>query len=99
MVQATGFQRAKRLRAADIDDVREMCFAYHSSRPHRPIFRVRRAPDIETMERAICGAASASHILKPVVLRTYFAQDCSDALSTHTTMGSAIAERTAARTT
>lgn len=42
MVQATGFHRGKRFRAADIDGTREMCPVRHSSQRCRHTFRVQR---------------------------------------------------------
>jgi hypothetical protein len=84
MVQATGFHRGKRLGAADIDDAREMCPVCHSSRPRRPIFRVQRDPDIEMLECDACSAASASHMPKPDVMQTYYAQYYSGASLRHT---------------
>jgi hypothetical protein len=84
MVQATGFHRGKRLAATDVDDAREMCPVCHSSRPRRPVYRVQRDPDIDMLECATCGAASASHMPKPDVLQTYYAQYYSDASMRHT---------------
>ncbi len=66
--------RGKRLGTADLDDAREMCPVCHSSRPRRPVYRIQRDPDIEMLECATCGAASASHMPEPGVLATYYAQ-------------------------
>lgn len=74
MIQATGFHRGKRLGTADLDDAREMCPVCHSSRPRHPILVVQRDPDIEMLQCAVCGAASASHMPKPEVLRTYYTE-------------------------
>jgi len=86
MVQATRFHRGKRLGALDIDDAREMCPVCHSWRPRRPIYRIQRAPDIEMLECAICGAASASHMPKPEILDAYYAEYYSDDASEHNTL-------------
>ena len=84
MVQATGFHRGKRVGAADIDDARQMCPVCHSSRPRRAVFRVQRDPDIEMLECTACGAASASHMPKPDVLATYYAEYYAGASLRHT---------------
>jgi hypothetical protein len=84
MIQATGFHRGKRLGTADIYDARDVCPVCHSSRPRRPIFRVQRDPDIEMLECPTCGAASASHMPKPDVLQTYYAEYYSGTSLRHT---------------
>lgn len=74
MVQTTRFHRGKRLCHADIDDAREMCPVCHSCQPRRPVLRLQRNPDIEMLECGKCGAASASHMPKPEVLDSYYAE-------------------------
>ncbi|SPM28063.1 class I SAM-dependent methyltransferase [Mycobacterium terramassiliense] len=84
MVQTTRFHRGKRLGHADLDDAREICPVCHSSRPRRPVLRVQRNPDIEMLECDACGAASASHMPKPEILESYYAEYYSDACTRHT---------------
>jgi 2-polyprenyl-3-methyl-5-hydroxy-6-metoxy-1,4-benzoquinol methylase len=84
MIQATGFHHGKRLGAADIYDARDTCPVCRSSRPRKAIFRVQRDPDIDMLECATCGAASASHMPKPDVLRTYYAEYYSGTSLRHT---------------
>ncbi|WP_188112740.1 methyltransferase domain-containing protein [Mycobacterium simiae] len=84
MVQATGFHRGKRLGAPGVEDATEMCPVCHSSRPRRPIFRVQSDPDIDMLECATCGAASASHMPKPDVLESYYAEYYSHGPLRHT---------------
>ncbi|MDT5260976.1 MAG: hypothetical protein QOD10_6056 [Mycobacterium sp.] len=85
MIPATKFQRGKQLGTADLDDAREVCPVCRSSRQRRPVYRIQRDPDVAMLECATCGAASASHMPKPGVLETYFAQYYSDS-SPHYTM-------------
>lgn len=84
MIQATGFHRGKLLGAADIDDAGDMCPVCRSSQPRKPVFRVQHDPDIDMLECATCGAASASHMPKPDVLRTYYAEYYSGRSLRHT---------------
>lgn len=84
MVQATGFHRGQRVGAADIDDARQMCPVCRSSQPRRAVFCVQRDPDIEMLECTVCGAASASHMPKPDVLASYYAEYYSGASLRHT---------------
>jgi hypothetical protein len=84
MIQATGFHSGKRLGAADIYDAREMCPVCRSSKPRRAVYCVQRDPDIEMLECAACGVASASHMPKPDVLATYYAEYYSGTSLRHT---------------
>jgi 2-polyprenyl-3-methyl-5-hydroxy-6-metoxy-1,4-benzoquinol methylase len=84
MIQATGFHRGKRLGAADIDDAHEICPVCRSSQPRRLVHRVQRDPDIDMLECGSCGAASASHMPKSDVLRSYYAEYYSGTSLRHT---------------
>ncbi|MBW0017780.1 MAG: methyltransferase domain-containing protein [Mycobacterium sp.] len=84
MVQATSFHHGQRLGAADIEEARQICPVCRSSEPREPVFRVQRDPDIDMLACATCGAASASHMPKPEVLASYYAQYYSGAALRHT---------------
>ena len=84
MIQATGFHRGLRLRANDIDDAGVICPVCHSARGRRAVYRVQSDPDIVMLACAKCGAASASHMPKPDVLRRYYADYYTNAAARHT---------------
>lgn len=84
MIQATGFHSGKRLGADDVYDAREMCPVCHSKLPRRAVYCVQRDPDVEMLECAACGVASASHMPKPNVLATYYAEYYSGTSLRHT---------------